>query len=272
MTLGCRGSTRRGVGARPVVAAFVAAASLFVAGCGVPVSSGLPDGDANRVAAALDQAGIAATKEAEPGSDGRYRVLVGREDVARAVATLRDEELPPRATTSVVESLGKGALVPTASADHALYLAGVAGELERTLGTIDGVLAARVHLAAAPPDPLGERAATRPTASVLVKHRGAASPLPEPAIKRLVAAAVVGMTPDDVTLTLVSRNLPPVPPDQRLAHVGPVAVAPGSVPTLRAIIAGCLTLSAALAVALVLVWSRSRRHTGTVRRAVGSAR
>ncbi len=68
--------------------------ALLCAGCAVPVAAGLDEGEANRIVVALDHVSIDATKESDPLTEGKLRVVVPREDVARALSTMRNEELP----------------------------------------------------------------------------------------------------------------------------------------------------------------------------------
>src|SRR5688572_23508927 len=126
---------------------------LALSGCTVPVAGALDESDANRVVIALDQSGIDASKEADPTTEGKYRVTVARDDVGRALATLREEELPRPKTRGVLDAADRGQLVPSQAAEHAQLVAGLSGELEKTLGGIEGILAARVHLNLPPRDP-----------------------------------------------------------------------------------------------------------------------
>src|SRR5258706_11510911 len=133
----------------PLVLAF-----LGLSACSVPVPAGLEETDANRIVGALDKAAIDAVKEVDPSVEGRFRVLVPRDDAARALGAMRDEELPRPRPAGVLDAMDKGALVPSRTAEHAQMVAGIAGDLERTLMGVDGILAARVHLNLPAPDPL----------------------------------------------------------------------------------------------------------------------
>src|SRR3954466_14100333 len=132
---------------RPLAAAVMLLFAVPVlAGCAVPVAAGLDEGDANRVVVALDQAGIDASKEADPATEGRFRVTVPRDDSSRALATMADEQLPRAKSHGLLEAADRGQLVPSQAAEHAQLVLGLSGELERTLGSVDGVLSARVHM------------------------------------------------------------------------------------------------------------------------------
>src|SRR5579859_8048463 len=95
------------------VRGWLLAMVLGLSACAVPVAGALEDGEANRVVVALDRAGVDATKDPDPTVEGKWRVLVARDDVARALASMRDEELPRTAPPGVLDAVGKGALVPS---------------------------------------------------------------------------------------------------------------------------------------------------------------
>lgn len=233
--------------------------ALLAAGCSVPVANGLDEPQANRVVVALDHAGIGAEKEVDPASEGRFRVMVERDEAARALAAMREEDLPAPPMSGVLDSMGKGSIVPSQLAERAQYVAGLSGELEHTLRGIDGVLAARVHLSIPERDPLAEGAPLRPTASVLVKHRGATPPIDPNDIRRLVAGAAPGLAPDDVAVVMLPHPIAALPPDRQLSHLGPITATRGSIGWLRAgIVVSALTYIALLG-ALLAVWTRLRK-------------
>jgi len=242
----------------PVISPIVFVAA-FLVGCATPVAAGLDEDDANRVVVALARTGIDATKEADPGGEGKFRVTVARDDASPALAALRDEELPRPRPRGVLDAIDKGALVPSAAQEHAQLVAGLAGDLERSLEGIDGILSARVHLNLPAPDPLRDAPPAKATASVLVAYRGSTPPLTVDAVQRLVAGGVGGLAPPDVAVVTVSRAAPAASHDRELAHVGPIAVARGSVRVLQAALAGLILLAAALAALTLVFYTRMVR-------------
>jgi type III secretion protein J len=250
-----RGASRRRGGRSFVALALF----LALAACGVPVAGGLDETDANRIVVALDHAAIDATKEADPTVEGKFRVMVTRDDAARALVTMRSEDLPRPHATGVMDTVDKGALVPSAAQEHAELVAGIAGDLARTLEAVDGVLAARVHLNVAAPDPLRFGPPSKTTASVLLEHRGLTPPLTEADVARLVAGGVPDLALSDVAVVFVARAPAPMAPDAELRHVGPIAVARGSMRLLQATLGGLTLILASLAAATLLLWSRLRR-------------
>ncbi len=237
----------------------VAIAAFGALGCNVPVAASLDEDDANRIVLALDRSNIDATKEVDPIAEGKVRVVVARDDVARALSAMRDEELPRPRPQGVLDSMDKGALVPSQAAEHAQYVAGLAGDLERTLESVDGVLGARVHLNLAPSDALRDGPPPKTTASVLIEHRGSTPPLTNDAVQKLVAGGVSGLALQDVSVVMVSRPAPAARGEMQLAHVGPIAVARGSVRALQATLAGLVALVALLAFAALMLWIRLGR-------------
>src|SRR6202042_3506452 len=123
--------------------------------------------------------------------------------------TMRSEALPRPHAAGVMDTLDKGALVPSSAQEHAELVAGMAGDLARTLEGVDGVLSARVHLNIATPDPLRFGPVPKTTASVLLEHRGVTPPLTETAVARLIAGRVPHLALTDVAAVLVPRIAAP---------------------------------------------------------------
>ncbi len=235
-------------------------ALLFIAGCSVPVATGLDDNDSNRVLVALEKSGVAAQKEADPAAEGHWRVTVARDDAPAAVAVLTEEGLPPPTTPGVLDALGKGSIVPSRTAEHAKLIAGTAGDLERSLLAVDGVLSARVHLAV--PEKTAffdEGKEPEPTASVLIRHSGATPPIATGEVQRLVAGAVPGLAPDHVSVVETPASPPSHLPGHTLSRFGPITVTRASMLPLRLIIGGAVLLNVLLLGLLVFVWGRGRR-------------
>jgi type III secretion protein J len=245
-----------------LVALLACLVAALGCGCAVSVAGALDDGEANRVVVALDRASVDATKEPDPAAENRWRVMVSRDDVPRALSTLRDEELPRTPPPGVLDAVGKGSLVPSEAAEHAQLVAGIAGDLGRTLEGVEGVLSARVHLSLPEASPLHDPrdpATSRATASVLLEHRGSTPPLSADSVQRLIAGGVAGMVPSDVTVVLVSRPAPAAVPGGGLGHVGPIAVARTSLRDLQAALVALVALVAMLAAATLVLYSRLAR-------------
>lgn len=183
------------------VAGVGLALGLGPLGCTVPVAQDLDEVDANRLVAALEQGGLESHKEPAADSNGRWTVTVSRQQASQAVALLAQENLPPTHSPGILDAMGSNSLVPSRSTEQARWVAGAAGELERSLGGVDGILSVRVHLAVPPREgTFSEPRAESPTASVLIRHRGPQLPLPVRDVQRLVAGAILGLDPERVTV------------------------------------------------------------------------
>jgi type III secretion protein J len=232
---------------------------LGLAGCTAPVAGALDDSEASRVVVALDRASIDSSKEPDPATEGKWRVEVAREDVPRALVVMRDEELPRTAPAGVLDAVGKGSLVPSEAAEHAQLVAGIAGDLERSLESIDGILGARVHLNVPTPSPLRDLVPPHGSASVLLEHRGSTPPLSAESVQRLVAGGVAGLLPSDVAVVMISRPAPAATAADELGHVGPIAVARRSLRELQGALVGLVALVALLAAVTLVLYARLTR-------------
>jgi type III secretion protein J len=240
------------------------ALGCVLSSCSAPVSSDLPEAEANRAVVALEAQGVAAEKERDPESENRFRVMVARDEAAAAAAILNREALPSAAAPGILESLGEGSVVPSRMAEHARLLAGISGELETTLRAVDGVVSARVHLAAPERSPLDTESLLKPSASVLIRHRGAAPPIAPAEVQRLVAGAVPGLEPPAVSVVVATAAPGARPAEKQLSRVGPITVTKASLGPLRAAVAGAVLLNLVLLGLVLLLWSKMRRAEQTL--------
>ena len=235
-----------------------ALATLAATGCAVSVAGDLDEARANRVVALLSANGIAADKAVDPAEPGRFDVEVASDEASRAVDVLVDQGPPSRDAPGVLEALGTSSLVPSPQAEHERVLAGIAGDLTTSLEGIDGVLSARVHLAAARPDPLAvDGAVAPPTAAVLIRYRGANPPIREEDVARLVAFSVPGLAKERVAV--VYSAAAPQRAGADLVRIGPVSTTRATARKVRGAVLAVLLVNIALAGALVALWSRLRR-------------
>ena len=228
-------------------------------GCSAPIAADLAEREANEAVVALEASGVAATKEPDPAHEARWRVTVPRRDAAPAVVALQARGLPRPQAPGVLDALGAGSLVPSRSAEHARLVAGTSGELERSLLGLDGVLAARVHLAVPARDALSlDPHPLEPSASVLLQHRGATPPVGVADVQRLVAGAVPGLGPERVSV--VATPVPNAPGAATgFARLGPISVTPGSLAPLRWVGAGALLAQLVILMGAVALWVKLRR-------------
>jgi type III secretion protein J len=237
-------------------------------GCSSNILHGVDERSANEATAALERAGIGAEKlpdeGAAAGSGATYTIRVARADGTRAVDLLRALGLPHDRRRGFAETYGQPSLIPTPSEERARYVDALAGEIERTLESADGVVSARVHLVLEESDPLAVDAKPRnpARAAVLLKARPGTAPLSEGDVQKLVSGSVAGLQPAAVSVVVTAAVDPNGAATASLAALGPLRVTPGTRPLLLGALVGGLALLALLATLLLV----------TARRAAGRAR
>lgn len=242
----------RRLGACLVLAAFSAA-------CSASVAQGLSEPDANRVVLALSDAKIGATKKPDAHNEGRFLVEVSASDVASALQAMQGRGLPSPESAGILASLGETGLIASKTSEHARLVVGTAGELERSLREVDGVLSARVHLAVPEADPLLPDESTKAaTASVLVRHRGATPPIAATEVQRLVAGAVAGLRYEAVVVVMQPVVATETGLGQSVVQLGPLSVSQSSVPTLKAVLAALGLMNILLVGFLLVMWQRAK--------------
>lgn len=175
---------------------------LALAGCGkVELYSGLPEAEANRMTAILDQNGIAGAKTA--GAENTFIVMVDREDFARAVDLMHNNGFPRGQFTNIGEVFQKSGMVSSPTEDRIRFMYALSQSLSETISQIDGVVTARVHIVLPEEKPLTETYFPASAAVfVKVQPESRVSDL-RSEIKQLVANSIEGMKYDNVSLVLV---------------------------------------------------------------------
>ena len=234
------------------------AALWLLAACASPVARNLDDSSANRVIAALEQNGISGIKDADPENESKWVVSVPRAEMSSALSVMAREGLPGKEPIGVIESAEHGSLVPSLQTEQARLLAGVAGDLEKSISQLDGVVSVRVHIAALPVDPLAEPSnAQAASASVLIRYNKNYPNLSNEAVQRLIAGAVPNLPAERVTVIATPVASRPVA-EHALVPLGPFAVSRGSVWGLRWLVCGFAALNLLLLGQVLLFWRRIR--------------
>jgi len=160
-----------------------------------PLFSSTRAGDAATIVAELDRQKIPYRL-----ADGGTTILVPEDKVDATRLSVMSEDLPLKGTVGF-ELFNKSELGLTDFAQKINYQRALQGELGRTIMTLDGVEAARVHLALGE-DRLFREDRTPPRASVTVRMRNGArlSDAATFGIQKLVAAAVPKLDIADVVV------------------------------------------------------------------------
>jgi len=162
---------------------------------------GLERADVNQIGLVLGEAGL----EFDVGSDGTT-VLVPAGKTAQARMLLAEKGLPTSANAGYELFDNVGSLGLTSFMQQITRVRALEGEIARTLQSLQGIKAARVHLV------MAERASFRqdqqePSASVVIRTTGIDAIKSASAIRYLVAAAVPGLNADKVTVMDSSGQL-----------------------------------------------------------------
>ena len=184
----------------------LAAVLLFLVftACGkVELYSDLPEQEANEMLAILLSDGIASSKFS--GKDKTYGIKVGSAAVEQAILLLKSKGYPRRIYSGLGDVFQKSGVVSSTFEQEAKYTYALTQELAETLSQIDGVLAARVHVA------LGEQKAGKPahkaSASAFIKYDPAFDVEGlKPQIKDLIANSVTGLSYEDIAVVLVASQ------------------------------------------------------------------
>ncbi|MBI5265259.1 MAG: flagellar M-ring protein FliF [Bradyrhizobium sp.] len=126
-------------------------------------------------------------------------IMVPKDKVTRLRMKLAEGGLPKGGGVGYEIFDKSDALGTTSFVQNINHLRALEGELARTIRAIDRVQAARVHLVL-PERPLFAREAPEPSASIVVRVRGALEPQQIRAIRHVVASAVNGLKPQRVSI------------------------------------------------------------------------
>src|SRR5688572_8690867 len=133
-------------------------------------------------------------------------VMVPKENVARLRMKLAEAGLPKGGGVGYEIFDKSDALGTTSFVQNINKLRALEGELGRTIRSIERVQAARVHLVL-PDRPLFSRDKIEPSASIVLKVRGALEQQQVRAVRHLVATAVNGLRPERVSVIDESGRL-----------------------------------------------------------------
>ena len=154
---------------------------------------GLPAQDAGRVVEQLEAQGVDYDLR-----DGGASVYVPRDEVYGLRLSLATEGVVTDGPAGY-ELFDTGTLGMTDFMQKLNVKRALEGELSRTIGSIQQVERARVHLVLPERSPFRDQQAT-PTASVVLAVRGTLAPDQVAGVTALVAGAVEGLAPGDVTV------------------------------------------------------------------------
>lgn len=186
----------------------LAATVALLSGCDKTATlfSGLEEIQANAVAAALIDAGIACDKV--PGEEGTWNLTIAQSKFAQAANLCEERGLPRRKFMGIGEVFKKSGMVSSPSEERIRFMDATAQDLSRTISMIDGVVDARVHIVLPENDPFAKNALPS-SASVAIRARWDADLSDAvPHVKSVVKNAVEGLKYEKIAVTIFQDQPP----------------------------------------------------------------
>lgn len=211
--------------------------------------------------AVLIEAGIIAEKRT--GAEDLTSIWVEDSQFSQATALLEARGMPEDRFDTISSIFPDEGLVPTPLGERIRYIYALSQELSHTIGQIDGILSARVHVVVPETDILGRNEQSS-SASVAIRHHPD-TPIQStiPNIKMLVANSIEGLVYDNVTVVnfpteqILTADTERVQFSQFLG----VAVHPASLTRLKLILGGATALLvAALGISALLLSRKNRAN------------
>lgn len=182
-------------------------ACLSLLGCREPsLLEGLDQNQANEVVAVMQRNNIEARKQ-ENGKLG-FSVRINQADFAAGVDLLDAYGLPSRPRTEVAQMFPADALVASPRAEKARLYSALEQRLEQSLNTLEGIVAARVHVSYDLDAGEGGRKAAPIHLSALAVHERDTEPqMLINDIKRFLRNSFSGVEYDNISVVLSARPL-----------------------------------------------------------------
>lgn len=178
--------------------------------------TGLDAADVSRIGSVLQEVGIAFDV-----NSANDTVLVSPGQAANARMQLAQRGLPKSEAAGYELFDNMGSLGLTSFMQQVTRVRALEGELARTIQLFDGITSARVHLALRNESSFG-KLRQEPTASVVIRAEESDIGRTAAAIQQLVAAAIPGLSPQQVTVLGTNGALLAAPSSD------PLAVAPAT--------------------------------------------
>lgn len=249
---------------------LIAVLALFITGCGsqAVIVNNIDEKEANQIVFILGQNKIKAEKitgSSESNNEVLWSIQVPSTSKLDALAILNKKGLPKKRSQSLLNLFANQGLVSSERAEQIRYQAGVAEKIAGMIRNIEGILDAEIQLSEmAKEETLPGATPTKQnpiTAAVYIKHVGVLDnpntflPLK---IKRLVASAIPGLSPDNVTIMDEKVNFRPAMKAQstyQIVRVWGIELVHSSESTFRWIFFSMLTLLIIMAATILwLIW------------------
>jgi type III secretion protein J len=182
--------------------------------CKTTLYAGLSEVEINEMLVVLSTNGIAAQKV--DAGKGLWNLSVEERLLPRSVDILTANGYPRYSYKTMGDVFKKDGMVSTPTEEKARLVYAITQELSGTIATLDGVLAARVHIVLPEVDNFGNKI-SQSTASVFIKHRADVDLTAQVSpIKRMVENSVRDLKYESISVFLFPSSTPPplpLPPE-----------------------------------------------------------
>lgn len=234
---------------------------VVLAGCtSSELASGLSEDEAQESMVILQQYGMHPKKvKTGEGKETSWSLQLPAGEVEAANSVLGQLDLPRKKPKGLAEVFNQSGLIPTATEERAMMLLAIQGEIARTLETIEGIVAARVHIVMPEKDPLSDPGQQHSSAGVFLKYESGRAPVTPEEVKQIVAHAVEKLAPEQVAVVMKPVMIDRGVLARSIKH--PLGIAAlGDSSTVIFILAGvCGVLAIALILAVVRLQSEKRK-------------
>lgn len=195
---------------RHILSAFAIIGCTLICGCKADLYTQLSERDANAMLAVLIASGVNAQKNYV--GDQGVNVVVEEADLARAIDILAANGFPREEKDTMGKVFARNGIMSSPFEERVRYIYALEEGVSKTLGEIDGILSARVHIVLPDAEGRSDVVQSPPSAAVFIKHRrGLDLDFFIPQIRRLVSNAIKGVDYDSVTVASVEAEPPQVP-------------------------------------------------------------
>ena len=180
--------------------------SFILVGCQIDLYSGLSENDVNNMMSILLSNDIAAEKIKNK-KEATYTLAIDKSKIPESVQLLKEHGYPKEKIEKMSDLFKQEGLVSSPTEERARYIYALSQSVQETLGNIDGVLVARVHVVMPENNPYTDKIAPS-SASVFIKYhpRTNLSDI-KSEIKMIVEASIEGLTYDNVTVILLPAQI-----------------------------------------------------------------
>ncbi len=176
---------------------------MILTGCHVELFHDLNEKQANEILMVLRKSHIDAKKiRAKEIKNISWVITVPEDAIETALHISIQNDMPRQSPLGFNELYSNSTLVPTNTEEKAKYISALCGELSKTLEAIDGVLAARIHIALPDKDfSLIERSASQASVAALIKINPKVTNIPDDnEIKLLLSKSIDCVSLDHIAI------------------------------------------------------------------------